>query len=368
MRQFSSFVIKEFHHIFRDRWTMLILLFLPILMLTLFGFAITTEVKNARVALYAPTRDAAVRAIEERFAANEYFIVVENPGHPGHMEEAFRRGEIALAVLFSDAFYAGLSHTGDAQILLVADGADPNTATTIVNYATNIIAAYQQELLASAAVPYRIESRIKMLYNPLMKGAYNFVPGVMGMILMLICAMMTSISIAREKEKGTMEVLLVSPLRPLLIILAKAVPYFALSVVNLCTILVLSVHLLGVPIVGSLSLLVGISLLYIFVSLALGLLISSAVDSQLVALLISGMALMVPVILLSGMMFPVENMPWPLRLLSNAIPARWYILAVKKVMIKGLGLASVIRETAVLAGMAVILISLSLRRFKTRLE
>ncbi|OHD79153.1 MAG: multidrug ABC transporter permease, partial [Spirochaetes bacterium RIFOXYC1_FULL_54_7] len=253
-------------------------------------------------------------------------------------------------------------------ILLVADGADPNTATTIVNYAINIIAGYRQELLETTAVPYRIESRVKLLYNPLMKGAYNFVPGVMGMILMLICAMMTSISIAREKEKGTMEVLLVSPMRPILIILAKAVPYFALSVVNLSTILLLSVHLLGVPIVGSLALLAGISLLYIFVSLALGLLISSAVDSQLVALLISGMALMVPVILLSGMMFPVENMPWPLQLLSNAIPARWYILAVKKIMIKGLGFTSVLRETAVLAGMAVFLITLSLQRFKTRLE
>jgi ABC-2 type transport system permease protein len=368
MKQFRSFIIKEFRHIFRDRWTMLILLFLPILMLTLFGFAITTEVKNAKVAIYAPIRDEAVDAIEERFAANEYFILVGESGDPDQLEEAFRRGEIALAVVFSDDFYAGLAHTGDAQILLVADGADPNTATTIVNYATNIIAAYQQELLEIGAIPYRVESRVKLLYNPLMKGAYNFVPGVMGMILMLICAMMTSISIAREKEKGTMEVLLVSPMRPILIILAKAVPYFALSIVNLSTILLLSVHLLGVPIVGSLALLVGISLLYIFVSLALGLLISSAVDSQLVALLISGMALMVPVILLSGMMFPVENMPWPLQLLSNAIPARWYILAVKKIMIKGLGVTSIIRETAVLAGMAVFLISLSLQRFKTRLE
>ena len=368
MKQFRSFIIKEFRHIFRDRWTMLILLFLPILMLTLFGFAITTEVKNARVAIFAPTRDAAVDAIEGRFAANEYFILVEEPSDPDQLEGAFRRGEISLVVVFSDDFHAGMARTGDAQILLVADGADPNTATTIVNYAINIIAGYRQELLETTAVPYRIESRVKLLYNPLMKGAYNFVPGVMGMILMLICAMMTSISIAREKEKGTMEVLLVSPMRPILIILAKAVPYFALSVVNLSTILLLSVHLLGVPIVGSLALLAGISLLYIFVSLALGLLISSAVDSQLVALLISGMALMVPVILLSGMMFPVENMPWPLQLLSNAIPARWYILAVKKIMIKGLGFTSVLRETAVLAGMAVFLITLSLQRFKTRLE
>jgi ABC-2 type transport system permease protein len=190
----------------------------------------------------------------------------------------------------------------------------------------------------------------------------------MGMVLMLICAMMTSISIAREKEKGTMEVLLVSPMRPLLIILAKAVPYLALSVINLTTILILSVFVLGVPIAGSLFWLVIVSVVFIFLSLALGLLISSAVSTQSAALLISGMALMMPIMLLSGMMFPVENMPLFLQIISDVIPARWYISAVKKLMIKGLGVASILKELAILSGMTLFILAASLKRFKVRLE
>jgi ABC-2 type transport system permease protein len=209
---------------------------------------------------------------------------------------------------------------------------------------------------------------VKLLYNPQMKSAYNFVPGVMGMVLMLICAMMTSISIAREKETGTMEVLLVSPMKPLLIVLAKTVPYFALSIVNLATILILSVFMLGVPIAGSFFWLIAVSLVFIFLSLALGLLISTAVNTQAAALLISGMALMMPIMLLSGMMFPVENMPLFLRIISDAIPARWYIVAVRKLMIKGLGFMAVWRELAILVGMTLAILAVSVKKFKVRLE
>jgi ABC-2 type transport system permease protein len=201
-----------------------------------------------------------------------------------------------------------------------------------------------------------------------MKGAYNFVPGVMGMILMLICAMMTSISIAREKETGTMEILLVSPVKPIYIILAKAVPYFVLSLVNLTSILLLSVYLLGVPVAGNLIWLVLLSFVYIFVNLSLGLVISSVVNSQLMALLISGMVLMLPVIMLSGMMFPIENMPVVFQWISQIIPAKWFIIGVKKIMSKGVGLSAIIPELIVLSGMAALLISVSLKKFKYRLE
>lgn len=368
MNQFLVFIKKEFYHIFRDRLTLWILLGLPVLMLSLFGFAITTEVKNTRMAIYDPSRDAATSAIINKLSANDYFIFERFLDNPQEIETVFKTGEIGLVVVFSENFYENMVRTGDAKVQLITDGTDPNTAITLTNYATNIIRAYQQELANSSYVPFQIVPEAKLLYNPQMKSAYNFVPGVMGMILMLICAMMTSISIAREKEKGTMEVLLVSPMKPLVIILAKAVPYLALSLVNLTTILLFSVFVLKVPVAGSLAVLISLSVVFIFVCLALGLLISTVVNTQLVALLISGVALMAPIILLSGMIFPVENMPIFLRIPAEVIPARWFIIANKKVMIKGLGFESITRELLILGSMAVLLITLSLKKFKNRLE
>jgi len=368
VRQFRAFIKKEFFHIVRDSWTMIILLVLPIVMLTLFGYAITTEVKNANVAICDPSKDAVTRGIVEKLRASPYFKVTRVLSGPDEIEGAFKGGNLSLAVVFSERFAEDMAQTGKAEVLLVADGSDPNTAATLTNYASNIIASYLREDRSYALVPYQILARVKLLYNPEMKGAFNFVPGVMGMILMLICAMMTSISIAREKEKGTMEVLLVSPMKPLLIIIAKAVPYLALSAINFTTILLLSVFVLGVPVAGSLFWLIIISLVFIFLSLALGLLISSAVNTQAAALLISGMVLMMPIILLSGMMFPVENMPIFLQVISDVIPARWYIAAVKKLMIKGLGLSSIYKELAILSGTTVLILGVSLKRFKVRLE
>jgi ABC-2 type transport system permease protein len=367
MRQFLAFIAKEFRHIARDRWTTIILLVLPVMMLILFGYAITTEVRNTEVAVYDPSRDEATRTVVENLKASPYFGRVRYLASSDGIEDAFRSGEAGLVLAFGERFAESLGR-GDAQILLIADGSDPNTASTLVNYATNIVSDCLRGDPAFAAVPLRIVPQVKLLYNPQMKGAYNFVPGVMGMILILICAMMTSVSIAREKEKGTMEVLLVSPMRPVLIIIAKAVPYLALSLVNFTTILLLSVFVLKVPVAGSLLALILISLEYIFLSLSLGLLVSSVASNQATALLVSAMALQMPIILLSGMMFPVENMPLFLRILSDAIPARWYIAAVRKVMIKGLGLGSIAKELAILGAMTLLVLAASLKKFKVRLE
>lgn len=368
MKQFVSFVSKEFHHIFRDRTTMAILLLLPILMLILFGYAINTEIRNTRIAIYDPSNDEATRAIAEKLDASEYFTVIKYLNHPADVELEFLKGSVQMVVSFSQNFYENMTRTGDAQIALITDGTDPNSAKTIATYATSILGQYQQEKFRVETVPYHIDTHLKLLYNPQMKGAYNFVPGVMGMILMLICAMMTSISIAREKEMGTMEVLLVSPVKRLVMIIAKTIPYFFLSLVNLATILLLSVFLLGVPIAGSFFWLIVLSLIYLFVNLSLGLVISSFAQSQLVALLMSGMVLMIPVIMLSGLMFPVENMPKFFQVLSQIIPAKWYIVGVKKIMIKGLSLSAITLELGILLGMAVMLIGISLKKFKHRLE
>ncbi len=368
MKLFFSIVRKEFLHIFRDTWTMVILLLLPVMMLILFGYAISTEVRGAQVAVYDPSKDVSTSAIIERLKTSEYFTITRFLKDPGEIQALFRQNKIDLVIVFGTSFDEKLHHYGSAEIQLIADGTDPNQGSTLVQYVSGIIATWQREMLPESGLPYTIRSETKLLYNPTMKASYNFVPGVMGLILMLVCAMLTSVSIAREKETGTMELLLVSPISPIGVILAKTVPYLFISFFNLITILLLSSFVIGVPIAGSLILLLSVSLLFIFVCLALGLLISTAVRTQVVALLISGMALIIPVVLLSGMMFPIENMPWFLRLLSHGVPARWYIQAVRKVMIQGLGPAAVYKETGILAGMAVLFLLLSFKNFKTRLD
>lgn len=368
MKQFSSFIKKEFYHIFRDKRTILILLGMPVVEIILFGFAITTEVRNVKVTVLNPSKDMATRQIIEKIDASEYFNINKVLASSGDIEETFKKGETDLVIAFEPGFDDNLRHTGKANIQLIVDATDPNNAVTLTGYVNNIIMDYQQELLAEANIPMQIIPQIKLLYNPGMKSAYNFVPGVMGMILMLICAMMTSISIVREKETGTMEVLLVSPMKPVFIIIAKAVPYLVLSCVNLATILLLSVYVLDVPVTGSLFSLSFLSLVFILVSLLLGLLVSTITQTQVAAMLISGMVMMMPTVFLSGMIFPIENMPVFLQVISNVIPAKWYIIGVKKLMIEGLGIAYVFNEIAILLAMAIILMAVSLKKFNKRLE
>ena len=362
MKQFWAFIKIEFFHIFRDRRTMLILLGMPVLQIILFGFAITTELNHSRVAVLDPSKDAVTTRITERIDENRYFSVVKELSSASDIETVFRHDEADIVVAFTPDFDANLS-TGESGIQLVVDATDPNTGNMMAGYVQGIVGQALQSGTQSSPIV-----QTHLLFNPQMKSAYNFVPGVMGLILMLICAMMTSISIVREKETGTMEVLLVSPIRPIFIILAKAVPYLVLSCVNLITILLLSVYVLHVPVEGSLWTLSFLSLLLIAVALSLGLLISCVVQNQVAAMIVSGMGLMMPVMLLSGMIFPIESMPAVLQWISNIIPARWYIQAVKKVMIEGLGMAAVWHEALILSGMAALLIGLSLKKFKERLE
>lgn len=367
-KRFFSFVNKEFMHILRDRRTVLILLVMPIVQIIIFGFAITTEVNNARFAVLNPNKDITTQKIIDRIDASEYFELAKVIDSPNDIDEIFRTLEVDLLVVFDENFTQTLLHSNRADIHLVSDATDPNTSTTLVNYASSIINEYQMELMELSGVPYQISPKIKLLYNPQMRSAYNFVPGVMGLILTLICAMMTAISIAKEKETGTMEVLLVSPMKPIFIILAKVVPYFVLSCVNIVTILLLSVYVLDVPVSGSLTLLSFASIVFVFVSLSFGLLISTVAKTQVTAMIVSGMMLMMPVMLLSGMMFPTEDMPLLLEMFSHIIPAKWYIIVVKKVMIQGLGWEYILKEIFILFMMALALIIISLKNFKTRLE
>lgn len=368
MNQFIFFIRKEFFHLWRDRQTLIILFGMPIMQILIFGFALTNEVKNARIAVLDLSKDNASRAIVEEISASRYFDIGMILTQPTDVERAFQQGAVKLAIVFPSEFEHDLLHENKVTIQLIADATDPNVATTLTNYATGIIMDYQAGRRDSPAVPLQIKTEIRMLYNPQLKGSYNFVPGVMAMVLMLVCAMMTSISIVREKEMGTMEVILVSPIVPFRVIIAKMIPYFLLSAVNIASILLLSVFVLDVPIQGSVWLLVGECLLFTVTVLSLGLLISSISDSQEVAMLVSLMGLFLPTVMLSGFMFPVENMPTALQVISNIVPAKWFYYIVRDVMIKGLTFDYIWKETLVLVGMTLFFMVVSLKKFKTRLE
>ncbi len=367
MKQFFIFVKKECLHIWRDRRTLFILIWMPIVQIILYGFALTNEVKNSKIAIFDQSKDDATREISNKIAASRYFNLVKNVYSYNDIEATFKQGKIRLAVVFPKNFRDDLLHTNHAQIQLIADASDPNTANTLTNYAAAIINDYQQSLNNNEKLPYTINTQLRMLYNPELKGAYNFVPGVMALVLMLVCAMMTSIAIVREKELGTMEVILVSPLRPFLIIIAKTIPYLLVSVLNIACILLLSVYVLDVPITGNLGLLIGESILFTITSLSIGILISNGAKTQQTAMFTSMMSLFLPTLLFSGFLFPVENMPLPLQIISNIVPAKWYYIIVKSVMIKGLGFTAVWKETLILIGMTLVLLFVSIRNFKIRL-
>lgn len=360
---FLSFVKKESLHILRDRRTMLIVMLIPVVLMVLFGFAISTEVNDIRVAAVAPDRTDGVRDAVERLSRNDYFTF-RGYIDSDRTDAALRSGKADAVVVFATDFDCRMEQAASGLpskpvIQLILDASNVNTAGAAT--------AYLQGVLLGTESP-QVLFETRMLFNPQMKSAFNFVPGVMGLIFILVCAMMTSVSIVREKETGTMEVLLVSPVRPFKIILAKMIPYFAISCVVLVLILLLARYLLGVPMSGGVVGIFSLSLLYLVLSLSLGLFVSTIARTQVAALLISAMVLMIPIIMLSGMLFPIENLPYFFRGLSAIIPARWYIDAIRKMMIQGAPIVDVWQDCAILFGMTVLLLGVSLKKFNDKLE
>lgn len=375
-KRFMSFVGKEFNHILRDTRTLMVLIVMPVVMIVLFGFALSTEIKDVKVAVYDPSRDAATSRLVSQIDASEYFTVTAFLDGEEGVLEAFRSNTADIAIVFEDNFYHRAVHDGDGRLQVIVDGSNTNVGSMAVFYVSSIVSSFQKELAREAALNQpssesvsqaRISTSTRMMYNPQMKSAFNFVPGVMGMILMLVCAMMTSVSIVREKERGTMEVLLVSPVKPFSVILAKAIPYFVVSAFILLLVLCLSVFLIKVPISGSLMWVILVSLLFILVSLSIGILISTLVSKQEVAILISGMVLMLPTMLLSGMLFPIESMPEVLQWVSYLVPAKWYIDSIKVMMIQGLGIRYCLDAVLILVGFLTVITGLSVVKFKDRL-
>lgn len=367
MKQFKAFVKKEFAHVMRDRRTLLILVGMPIMQILIFGFALSNEIKNTAIVIVDKAKDVYSRELIEKIDASSYFDVSNVVMEGKEIEAEFRKGSRKIVMVIPQNFNMDLHHAGKSQLQIIADASDPNTANILGTYISAIVQDYQQELNGSSIMPYRVNVQTRMLYNPQLLSAHNFVPGVMALVLMLVCVMMTAITIVREKETGTMEILLVSPFKPWLVMVAKAVPYLVLSWINVLSIVLLSVLALKLPVNGSLLLLFAESTLFIITSLTIGIFISIKTNSQQAAMLISLMGMLLPTLLFSGFMFPLENMPQLLQWISNIIPARWYYVIVKSIMIKGLGFEAIYIETLALVAIGAFFFILSLKNFKQRL-
>jgi len=367
MNRFFAFVKKEFHHIIRDWRTLIILIGMPVIQILLFGFAITNEIKDAKIAILDHAGDEHSTALINKILSTDYFKIDKYLTVDSEIETIFKKGKVKEVVIFERGFGENLEKEKKSNVQIIVDATDPNTATMLLNYTQAIIADYQMSQNLLKKLPFTIHIRSEMFYNKELKGVYLFVPGLVAIILMLVSAMMTSISITKEKELGTMKILLATPMKPALIIIAKVIPYLLLSFTNAVIVLTLGYFVFGVPIHGSLILLLLETVLFILTALSLGIFISTATSSQQVALMVSLMGLMLPTILLSGFLFPVENMPVALQLLSNIVPAKWFIIIIKSIMLKGTGFSLIWKETLILMGFMTFFILLSIKKFKPRL-
>jgi len=347
---------------------MLVLFGIPIAQLLIFGFVVTNEVKDIKIAIYDQSKDDVTLQLSNKIISSGYFILEQNLDHISNIEDIFKKGDVKEVIVFEPDFSKKLEREGVANVQLLADASDANTANLIVNYTSAIIMDYIQKENQLIDQPLKIDTEVRMVFNEGLKSVYMFVPGTMALILMLVSAMMTSISIAREKEMGTMEVLLVSPLKPAQIIVGKVIPYVTLAFVNAVTIIVLGYFVFGMPLKGSIALLLLESFLFISMALSLGIFISTMAKSQQVAMFISIFALMLPTLLLSGFIFPIENMPLLLQWLSHLMPPKYFIIIIKNIMLKGTGFMYIWKETLILFVMMLFFIALSVKKFKIRLE
>ncbi|HHJ09749.1 MAG TPA: ABC transporter permease [Bacteroidetes bacterium] len=368
MKRFLAFTIKEFRHIHRDTRTLLILFGIPVVEIVIFGYVVTNEIRHVPVVILDKSKDVTTQKITDRILASPWFLEETKVKSEKEIHDLFKRGNVRLAVIFGQDFEKKLMRREKVPVQVIADGSDPNAARLMVGYLTAIVIQAQKDLNKGMDKRGRLFIKSRMEFNPELKGAFMFVPGTIAMILMLISAMMTSISIAREKETGTMEAMLVSPLHPLQIILGKVVPYVVIAFIDAVIIMALGGAIFGVPLKGSLFLLIGEVILFIFLSLSLGIMFSTMSSTQMEAMFLSFFALLLPTVLLSGFIYPVEDMPVALQWFSTLMPARWFIVILKSIMLKGAGFLFVWKETLILAGMTLVFLLVSIKKFTIRLE
>ena len=361
----SAFMTKEVRHILRDRQTLTILLLMPLVQVVLFGYALRSDVRDVRLVIVDPSPDYASLALRDRFQAGRRFRIVATAPTMKDVEPLFKQGRADLAIAFDPQFAAHLESREPARVLIAVDASDPNTGSTMQAYARAVIMGYQQELGAKGD-PVQIIPQVRMRFNPTLESVNLFIPGLIALVLTLVSALMTAISLSREKERGTLEILLVSPLRPWQIIVGKVLPYLGLAFANVLTALLAAWLIFNVPFRGSVVLLLVESIIYSMVSLGIGVLVASLTSTQRVAMLVALLATMLPSTLLSGMVFPLASMPKILQLLSNIVPAHWFIVIARGIMLKGVGLEHLWRETLVLVVMTLFFMIAAVKSFKAR--
>ena len=362
---------KETYHILRDRRTLAVLILLPIVEVVLFGFAIRTDVRDVRLAIVDPAPDATTLSIRNRLAATGIFRTAAVLRTPRSLNALFQTGTADVAVEFEPRFGELLARGLPARILVVSDASEPNMGSARQSYVTAVIREWEAGHRAAAAARgpgVTIVPQVRMRFNPTRASSNLFVPGLMALVLTIISALMTALSLTREKEAGTMEALLVSPLRPWQIIVGKVAPYLVIGFVSVLAVLIEARVVFHVPLRGSLTLLLAEGVLFILVSLSLGILVSARTSSQRVAMMAALVGTMLPTTMLSGFVFPLESMPRALQWFSNIVPATWFVLIARGIMLKGIGLSYLWRETLVLLAMAAVLLALSIRSFRVRLE
>jgi ABC-2 type transport system permease protein len=367
MKAFLGFVVKEVRHILRDWQTLLILLGIPVVQVVLFGYAVRSDVRGIRVAMVVPARDVATTAITDRFAgATGTFRVVRTVTDIAALDEDFKSGAVRQAIVFPKRFAERFGRGERVPVQIVTDGADPNTGGIMEADATAVLRRWEVEQVGPSG-GVRIDVATRMRFNPTLESVNLFVPGLIAFVLTIVSALMTAITIVREKELGTMEMLLVSPLRPYQVVIGKVAPYVVLGFLDVVLVLTAAQLVFHVPLRGSVPLLLAESLLYIITALSMGIVISTSANTQRVAMMAALALTMLPTLLLSGFIFPLAALPWPLRALSNIVPARWFIIIVRGIMLKGAGLAELWRETLVLIGLTTALLTVGVRRLAVRL-
>ena len=358
---------KEWYHILRDRRTLFVIIFYPIVQVMLFGSSIRTDVRDVRLAIVDPTPDATTLAIRNRFSAGGVFRIVVVSATDAPLTHFFQTDSVQVAVAFQPRFGERLSRGEPAQVFIFSDATEPNSGMSRQIYVRSVLQGYQSDIgLQPGSI--RIVPRVRSRFNPTRVSTNLFVPGLMAVILTIIAALMTALSLTREKETGTMEVLLVSPLRPWQIIIGKVAPYLAIGLLGVLSVYSVARIVFHVPMHGSLALLIAEGMLFILVSLSIGILVSARTSSQRVAMLAAVMITLLPTQMLSGVVFPVESMPRLLQWVSAIFPARWFVVIARGVMLKGVGLAYLWQETIILAAMAAVLLLASTHSFKVRLE
>ena len=366
--QFLAFTRKEFFHILRDRKTLLVLVVLPISQLLIFGFALNSSLTEMPTAVLDMSNDRMSRQIVSEIDASSTFKIVEYVSSMQEVDELFKSGKLSLVLVFMPGFEREIKRTGKGNMQVIIDASLQINASTLESYILATLLTYQQKINAGRELPIQIIPEVKMRYNPRLNSAFHFVPGVIGIVLMLVCSMMASLAIVKEKESGTMEVLLVSPVRPPVIILAKLMPYLLIGMINIVVILLISVFVLKVPVAGNIFLLFFVGTIFTLSSLALGLMVSVLTKTQRSAIIISIAGLMLPAITLSGFIFPLDSLSMGMKVIVHAMPVTLFISSARNIMIKGLGMEAVYPELCGLVVITVVLIAISIKCFKNRLS